>query len=421
MKEYPVGMPVQFRAVATTQGSEESDHAYSWSFSDGSTASGSAPLVPFSAGGSITAIVSATIPGSGMVATDTTTVPIVDMAWEDEGVPDIRFSRPVIAQLNSGTVLLCGGPDATHNPGGLRCYEFDGTDYTRVGDLSCGRRNGGYGYKFQVLNDGRVLAAGNFTNATGSKWANRTTEIYDPITKTWSRLAKDPFDVPFDASTAKLLDGRVALFNNNRVALFDPNTDTWSLSSATSGWPNVGAIIRSLVMNNGKVFLCCYNSMSAVIYDPVLDTFSDLINLSGRPWGDAVLVQHGDDVWMFGMDTAYSPTKVAVYRGSTGTVDYIATTLNDCKAGTTSIYGEYIFLDCITLTAPSPLGAYFPYCSAFFRVTDGTFHYPRYMNMPTGLYQYGRFTINGHPYVFGSENDSTAPFTDSRRLNMSVL
>ncbi len=98
-------------------------------------------------------------------------------------------------------------------------------------------------YASAVLNDGRVLiSGGEYSNAGG--WTDKT-EIYDPVTDTWTEISPPPgWGGVGDAPCAVLPDGRFFMghFFSTKSAIYDPVTDTWTAgplkgsSSSEESW-----------------------------------------------------------------------------------------------------------------------------------------------------------------------------------------
>ena len=111
------------------------------------------------------------------------------------------------------------------------------------------------------LADGRVLMLGGgvvyFDGGSG-------VESYDPINGTWTAAA--PMAVAQVYPPAALLpDGRVVVGNGNGVELYDPITGSWG-----SGPTNLPCSGPAFLLPNGKVLF----AGSAVLYDPNSDALT---------------------------------------------------------------------------------------------------------------------------------------------------
>lgn len=420
MKEYVTGIPVQFKAVAATPGYLSEEHSYSWVFSDGRTYWDSSPMYYTDTPGMVTGVVSATIPNSGEVATATKSINIIDSStieWEDIDCP-IYFSGTRAAQIGDNKVLLYGSNASDELS--VRAYEFDGTTFERVGDLTNGRYLNSFYTQIAVnsFSDGKVLACGAFRYIAGT-FGDRSAEIYNPATKTWSSVPQDPFnsDNTSYGGVVNLSGDRVAMFKNNRVAIYTQSTNSWSLSAATSGWadPYIGFEIKCIALADGRVFLVNSRTSDAVIYDPTSDAFSDLIPIGFVPLSGTTLVENAGFVWVLGGHPLARAKKIKL---ATGIATYVATPMHP-NTGVSASYGDYIFIDKMQQT-PAPLGLSSAEHSGFFHTMTGVVEHPRACNDATLFSQPTRFTIDGFPYILGSDGVGTPPYTPIRRFNMRV-
>lgn len=186
MRDYLVGETITFEADAHTDGYLETDHSYSWSI-DGSSYATNPKTHAFTAEGTYTSAVTATNTVTGGTAQAQVTVNVVEPAntnWQAlAALPPQSIRRPIHARLNDGKTLIVYG---------TKSWEFDGSAWVAVGDLSYPRYRGSSSYntgdaypRAITAKDGRVWVFGN-TNL-GSVDANcRSVEVYDPTTKTWS-------------------------------------------------------------------------------------------------------------------------------------------------------------------------------------------------------------------------------------------
>lgn len=136
-----------------------------------------------------------------------------------------------------------------------------------------------------LLLDGRVLVArGEFTpesesslGASGSTEPVKAVEIFDPATGEW-RQAASTSESDRDQSIVLLGDGRVLIVRSGSVEVYNPSTDTWTLTT-------MPALVSSpvpIALNDGRVLITgriSYDSPTgringAVIYDPHTDTWT---------------------------------------------------------------------------------------------------------------------------------------------------
>jgi hypothetical protein len=88
-------------------------------------------------------------------------------------------------------------------------------------------------YASAVLKDGRVFVSGGEYSNAGSETTK--TEIYNPVTDTWTEIASSPgWSEVGDAACAVLPDGRVLLgsINSQNTATYDPVANHWTAGPA---------------------------------------------------------------------------------------------------------------------------------------------------------------------------------------------
>ena len=193
MRSYLVGETITFEAEAKTDGYLETDHSYSWLI-DGSSYATNPKTYAFTAEGAYTSVVTATNTVTGGTAQAQVTINVVEPAnlnWQAlAALPPQSIESPIVASLNDGKALIICG---------TKSWEFDGTTWTPVGDLTYPRYGKTYwtpgaAPKSVTAADGRVWVFGN-TNL-GDVPNAKTIEIYDPSSKTWSLSASvlpDPY------------------------------------------------------------------------------------------------------------------------------------------------------------------------------------------------------------------------------------
>ena len=139
-----------------------------------------------------------------------------------------------------------------------------------------------------LLLDGRVLVAGGveFTpesesslGASGSPEPVKAVEIFDPDTGEWHQ-ATPTNESDQDQSIVLLGDGRVLIVRSDSVEVYNPSTDTWTLTTM----PADVLVLRpvSIALNDGRVLITGTLSydpatamiIGAVIYDPHTDTWT---------------------------------------------------------------------------------------------------------------------------------------------------
>ena len=142
------------------------------------------------------------------------------------------------ARLADGKILYCGGCNNRDCTGAslATCVQFDPANGLLNSPSAPGSMNTAAGaFSMITLPTGRVLAVGGY-NGTGATPLARS-EIYDPISRTWSNTAGSLTDARYDAAVALLQDGKVIIaggFQNayltstelNTVESYDPGTPT---------------------------------------------------------------------------------------------------------------------------------------------------------------------------------------------------
>lgn len=138
-----------------------------------------------------------------------------------------------------------------------------------------------------LLNDGRILVAGGyyFDRSTLQNIHYKMSEIFDPITETWSFA--DSLEEGRSGHTATLLnDGRVLVTGGqgnvsdlNSCEIFDPITIQWS---SISNLLHSRSFHSTVLLSDGRVFVSggvtpdsTLGTRYCEIYDPVTDSWSE--------------------------------------------------------------------------------------------------------------------------------------------------
>jgi len=126
------------------------------------------------------------------------------------------------------------------------------------------------------LADGRILAGGG-TTLSGNAYGSTGTNIFDPQSETWTRVA-DMHYGRWYATLTPLADGRVVAMagtinpqtNADTPEIYDPRADTWTeLEYATRWMPNYP---QAMVLSDGHIF---YGGPDK--YSQVLDANADTL------------------------------------------------------------------------------------------------------------------------------------------------
>jgi hypothetical protein len=177
-----------------------------------------------------------------------------------------------------------------------------------------------------LLPDGRVLLAGGQDQniqATGNA------ELFDPVTRSWSPAAN--MGSARRSFTATLLANGMVLVAgggeyppfNSTAQLYDPTTDTWTITGSPKVRKRAGA--TATLLPNGKVLLAggtdaTQDLGSAELYDPATGLWSLTGSLTeARAFHTATLLGNGDVLVVGGLTQLLSATTSAeVYHSATG-------------------------------------------------------------------------------------------------------
>lgn len=159
-------------------------------------------------------------------------------------------------------------------------------------------------YASAVLADGRVFVSGGEYSDAGSE--TNKTEIYDPVTDTWTVLSPPSgWTQVGDAACAVLPDGRVLLgsLNTTKTAIFDPATDSWTAgptkgsSSSEESWV--------LLPDETVITVRCNSSRKADKYVAASNTWVDggtlpvgVIEVSSSEIGAGILLPNGRTLFL---------------------------------------------------------------------------------------------------------------------------
>lgn len=207
--------------------------------------------------------------------------------------------------LNNGTVLVTGG---NGNPA-AEVYDPVTGVFTKVGNMTDISTNLGdqpgsrLGHTASLLMDGRVLIAGGEAedlNGFGPV-ALGTAEIYDPATRSFSRVGDLPDEVLFHTASV-LLDGRVLVAGGNdnfgpemspSVAVFDATSKSFSASVSL---PSGRAYHTATTLNDGRVLITGgitnwdyptppLISDTALVFDPATSGYSSELTMREPRYG----------------------------------------------------------------------------------------------------------------------------------------
>ncbi|HEY7376218.1 MAG TPA: kelch repeat-containing protein, partial [Polyangia bacterium] len=142
------------------------------------------------------------------------------------------------ARLADGKILYCGGCN-NRDCGGASlatCSQFDPANGLLNSPSAPGSMQTAAGaFSMITLPTGKVLAVGGYNGSGGTPLAR--SELYDPVTRTWSNTAGSLTDPRYDAVVTLLQDGKVIIAGGrqndyaastqiNTVETYDPGTPT---------------------------------------------------------------------------------------------------------------------------------------------------------------------------------------------------
>lgn len=227
----------------------------------------------------------------GVLATATGAGAAGSGTWTPTSSLPVPRYAAVATRLNDGRVLVTAGVQSVRLATGFssttaltstEIYNPTTDTWSTTGSLAAGRSRA----SAVTLADGRVLLAGGQSGVT----AVTATEIYNPATGTWSAgpaLNRGRTD----NLAVRLADGRVLIagiegtstaFATPTGEVFNPVTKKWTKTSAT-GVTNAAYTSRGVLLPNGRVLTTLGMSKANVttvdgptVYDPAANVWSKL-------------------------------------------------------------------------------------------------------------------------------------------------
>jgi N-acetylneuraminic acid mutarotase len=177
-------------------------------------------------------------------------------------------------------VYVMGGADANGFTGANEVYDPATDTWETKASMPAGGRSE---LAVNAVN-GKIYAIGGFF--LGIFWIpSNLTEVYDPVTDTWTTKAEMPTAVY--SCTSAVVDNKIYLIENGRSVtvaclnqIYDTETDTWSIGqplptravgAAAVATTGVYAPKRIYVTGGGDLFTYDVNQ----IYDPATDTWTN--------------------------------------------------------------------------------------------------------------------------------------------------
>ena len=227
----------------------------------------------------------------------------VSGTWSSAGDMSRPRGKHTATVLQDGRVLIAGGVSGDvaewASYGSSELYDPSTGVWTPTGSMSVPR----YGHVAVLLTDGRVLAAGGWViRAGGVGSIDRSAELYDPSSGTWSSAGNLVHRRALPAATL-LPDGRVlvtggTLFGATNTAvgsaeIYDPATGEWSeTASMSTGRGDIPATL----LEDGRVLVAggadgdIKPIASAEIYDPISETWSPAAGMDQPRFGHGAFV-----------------------------------------------------------------------------------------------------------------------------------
>ena len=187
-----------------------------------------------------------------------------------------------VTLLGNGKVLVAGGYTNT-----AELYDPATGEWSFTGNPNVAR----VGHTATLLSNGKVLFAGGWQSGVDAvRLATNTAELYDPSTGTWSLTSN--LSGPRAGHAATLLqEGKVLVAGGCRddecfpiqvgsAEIYDPNTQTWSITGSLNTPRDYGHTLKTLP--NGNVLLVgeckdgifCGNSSDAELYNSAIGRWS---------------------------------------------------------------------------------------------------------------------------------------------------
>jgi Galactose oxidase, central domain len=174
-----------------------------------------------------------------------------------------------------------------------------------------------------LLRDGRVLVAGGYTGPLGTV-VLRTTELYDPVSNSWSEAA--PMLVPHASQAAATLpDGKVLIVSGRsssgdtrEAEIYNPGTNSWSRAGNLS----VARVeATALPLPTGKILIIgggdgTVGNPPAELYDPSANNWTQVPNTTAHHVNLAVSLATGKVLvlgdlsnWSYQFSAEYDPSR----------------------------------------------------------------------------------------------------------------
>jgi hypothetical protein len=187
--------------------------------------------------------------------------------------------------LNNGKVLISGGYNySSLYLSSAQLFDPGTSTFSNINSMGTVRSN----HTATLLNDGTVLIVGGYNSSTGYL---STAEIFNPSNNTFSATSGNMYEPRGYHTATKLNNGKVLIVGGvNQVGgyhtlqsadLYDPTTKTFTRLPSINGNRSMHT---ATLLNNGKVLITGGSSQAGSIYadgilfDPITNTFSTEAN-----------------------------------------------------------------------------------------------------------------------------------------------
>jgi N-acetylneuraminic acid mutarotase len=170
----------------------------------------------------------ATVEGKIYIPSNSTYVydPATD-TWTTKSSKQVSVSCFAIAEYQNKIYCIGGQNSAISNVALTQVYDPATDTWTTKTSMPTAR----YGATAQVV-DGKIYVIGgaNLLGYDLGVEALNVTEVYDPLTDTWTTKASVPHAVP---SVSAVIDNKIYLIGSGITQIYDPQIDTWSTDASS--------------------------------------------------------------------------------------------------------------------------------------------------------------------------------------------
>lgn len=205
--------------------------------------------------------------------------------WNLTGSMSVPRARFTATLLLNGKVLVAGGSNNGLSTATAELYDFKTGLWTRTGNMNVPRCF----HTATLLSDGRVLVTGGLSAGDGNdNFVEKTAEMYDPNTGTWTLVDKmsharyGHMATLLPEGTVLIVGGagpRGDLVYTVRAEVFDPHSGLWeNVDSITT--PR--GFHTAVLLNSGNVLVA--GGLTLPANSPNRTTTAELFQTSSRKW-----------------------------------------------------------------------------------------------------------------------------------------